>query len=331
MQTKIHHEFWADEKLEDAPSEVRLAILWMLTNSRMSHIGHCRISPKRFTFETGLDAMWIERACDALAMGIVRTSEGVYFRNFLRWQFATGKKGGTWYNNKILIGSYALVMGIGSPSVEEAFKEDYPELYDLEIRRSKQSPSPSPCHPHSMGEGEGEGVREGVRKQGGLGETSLLVPAPPGVSAEDPLVEEEFERAVGAISRWYGREGAWSFQERRDLLEAYQPGDMAIMSAYRTASGHDQQEQKNWPKKMPNLLRAWGSNVARARVYLAEEGIAAGPATPAPASKAALGPPGWQAAAIRLYPTASVPGRWLELPASVRREIETALTAQPVS
>jgi len=323
MQTKIHHEFWADEKLEDAPSEVKLAILWMLTNSRMSHIGYCRISAKRFSFETGLDAEWIGRACDTLAMGIVRTSEGVYFRHFLRWQFATGKKGGQWWANKILIGSYALIMGIGCPSVGDAFKVDYPELYELELKRSKSDKKPSPSDPHGMGEGEGEGERERGSEEGGPGET----PPPDLEPGEAVPKSAELERAKAEISKFYGHRGRWTYQDERELYGSYQPGDIEVFKAYRTFSEHDEQERKNWPHKMFNLVRAWGSNVARARVYLAENGASpAVTAMPAAApSKAVQGPEGWQAELMSLFPKSAIPGRWLELSTSVRRDIETSL------
>lgn len=55
MNALIKSNFWTQEELENASSEVKLAALWLCTNPARDAAGFTRVSARRFTFETGLD------------------------------------------------------------------------------------------------------------------------------------------------------------------------------------------------------------------------------------------------------------------------------------
>ena len=54
MKPFIDQSFWSDPDIEAAKTGVKLAALWLITNTQTSLLGVCGASAARFTFETGL-------------------------------------------------------------------------------------------------------------------------------------------------------------------------------------------------------------------------------------------------------------------------------------
>ncbi|MCU0752565.1 MAG: hypothetical protein MUC40_05990 [Akkermansiaceae bacterium] len=127
MNATVKSSFWTDERLEEAPPELKLAVLWLITNPARDLCGFTKVSNKRFTFETGLPASSLDGASKALPSSIKQLPGGIYFvTHFLRHQF--GKGGLLNGKNKVLIAAARHAMGLPSPMLE-AFKSAYPELF----------------------------------------------------------------------------------------------------------------------------------------------------------------------------------------------------------
>jgi len=48
--------FWSDRDVEGLSPEQKLTLLWIFTNPQMNVFGYFETSPKRFSFETGLES-----------------------------------------------------------------------------------------------------------------------------------------------------------------------------------------------------------------------------------------------------------------------------------
>lgn len=190
MNATVKSSFWTDERLEEASSETKLAVLWLITNPARDLCGFTKVSNKRFTFETGLPASSLEGASMALPSSIKKLPGGVYFvTHFLRHQF--GKGGAINGKNKVLIAAVRHAMALPSPMLK-AFKDSYPELFSCEISSPDSDPPSIPHRSHP----EGVIVRERERdmKEGGAGETKL-----PDVVALYPKRERQAE-AIEALA-----------------------------------------------------------------------------------------------------------------------------------
>lgn len=87
MSPKIHAEFWTDPDLEDTAAEVKLTLLWMMTNPQIHFAGVFQVSPKRFKFETGLEETWLEETLRVMAKMFFRSGDRVLIRSFIRHQY----------------------------------------------------------------------------------------------------------------------------------------------------------------------------------------------------------------------------------------------------
>lgn len=83
MNVIISPAFWSDPDIEEMSPELKLAALWMLTNSRTTLFGYVEVSPKRFEFETGTPYQALEDLCKAHPGGFVKCGAGVWARNFI--------------------------------------------------------------------------------------------------------------------------------------------------------------------------------------------------------------------------------------------------------
>lgn len=189
MNAIIKSSFWTDDRLEEAAPEIKLTVLWLITNPGRDLCGFTKISNKRFTFETGLPASSLEGASMALPSSIKKLPGGVYFvTHFLRHQF--GKGGELNGKNKVLIAAARHAMALPSPMLK-AFRESYPELFSM---YETGDPIDPPSLPHGY---HPEGVRvregEGDMTQGGKGE--LL----PDIVALYPKREKQAE-AIEALA-----------------------------------------------------------------------------------------------------------------------------------
>jgi hypothetical protein len=190
MNAIVKSSFWTDERLEEAPPEIKLTVLWLITNPGRDLCGFTKVSNKRFTFETGLPSSSLDGGSIALPSSIRKLPGGVYFvTNFLRHQF--GKGGELNGKNKVLIAAARHAMALPSP-MRKAFQEAYPELFSEGENELKNDP---PSIPHrSPPEGVRVRVREGDMKEGGVGENKL-----PDIVALYPKRERQSE-AVEALA-----------------------------------------------------------------------------------------------------------------------------------
>lgn len=91
MKPYIHRSFWSDPDVEQQAPEIKLAVLWLITNSQTTILGVCKASDRRFQFETGLSPEVLQRACEALPRALLKVGDSVFVRNFIRHQFGGGE------------------------------------------------------------------------------------------------------------------------------------------------------------------------------------------------------------------------------------------------
>lgn len=188
MNATIKSSFWTDDRLEETSPEIKLAVLWLITNPARDLCGFVRVSNKRFTFETGLPASSLDGASKAMPSSIRKLSGGVWFvANFLRHQF--GKGGLLNGKNKVLIAARRHAESLPSAMLE-VFQESYPELFSED---TEMIPHASPIH------GGCHGVRVRVRER--VGDIKEGVPGEdiPGVVAIYPKRHRQTE-AIEALA-----------------------------------------------------------------------------------------------------------------------------------
>lgn len=176
MDAIIKGSFWTDHRIEEAPAEIKLACLWLVTNPSRDLCGFTQVSNKRFTFEAALLPEFLEGACKGLPSSFVEVSPGVFFAvNFLRHQF--GKGGKLSLGNKVVIAAARHAAKLRKP-LKVAFFEAYPELSELvENEAKKLVRNEAPSIPHTeKRDGVRVRVREGERAmEEGCGEKPDLV------------------------------------------------------------------------------------------------------------------------------------------------------------
>ena len=149
MKAFIDESFWSDPLVEELAAGEKLAILWLLTNSKRDLCGFTEISHKRFKFDTGLEVTVLQRALQGLGKGFVVPSKGfIWSKNFIAHQLGRGVK---LQRNNI---TKSVVKHLVTLPIEfqELLLSEYPELEEL----TKGLPSPY------QGERKGKGkVRKG--------------------------------------------------------------------------------------------------------------------------------------------------------------------------
>jgi len=125
MKPIIDQAFWADPAIEASDSSVKLAALWLMTNSQTSLLGICSASPKRFEFETGLPGAALEAALQALPQLFQRFEGGIFIRGYVRQQFGAREK---LTRNNFFTGLKTLFAALRDPGLRTAFLAEYPEF-----------------------------------------------------------------------------------------------------------------------------------------------------------------------------------------------------------
>jgi hypothetical protein len=227
MKPYVHQSFWSDSDMELQPPEIKLAALWLITNSQTSILGLCSASDRRFCFETGLPSGTLSRVCEALPRAFKPLGDQIFITNFIRHQFGAGS--GLMRNNwfKALAASF-----LGqSKQVQDAILELYPEFEG----ERKGLPSPSKGF-----KAQGT-LRNGTeRTEGGSGDVNnfcdLNPPEPAPIMPGDPVRDALRKHApfVAAWKRWkqHSEEAGksmTSYHENSVLLECGRQGpDRAI-------------------------------------------------------------------------------------------------------
>jgi len=153
MKTFILPSFWSDRDVEGLSPEQKLTLLWIFTNPQMNVCGYFETSPKRFSFDTGLDPRHLKETVEALPRAL-KPFQGdtiIYARRFIRHQFGGGEQ---LTKNNIFKSIVTRFGGIQIPGLKAAILEDYPEI----DKESQENESPSkPFQGLIEGKGKGKG------------------------------------------------------------------------------------------------------------------------------------------------------------------------------
>ena len=151
MKPFIDQSFWSDPDIEAAKTGVKLAALWLITNTQTSLLGVCGASSARFTFETGLPAEALDATLQALPKSFRRFGGVIFLRNYMRHQFGSGE---TLTKNNFFKALKTLFRAIKDDELKAAVLSEYPEF------DSSTTPSQGLPKPKEGKEGEGQ-EREG--------------------------------------------------------------------------------------------------------------------------------------------------------------------------
>lgn len=125
MKPLLDQAFWSDPDVEAQKPGVKLAAIWLITNSRTSLLGICGASPQRFEFETGLPAKALKAAVEALPRSFVSFGDVVFVRNYIRHQFGTGDK---LTKNNFFVALKSLFSSVKDRALADCILEEYPEF-----------------------------------------------------------------------------------------------------------------------------------------------------------------------------------------------------------
>jgi hypothetical protein len=133
----IDQAFWSDPDIERQPAGVKLATLWLITNSQTSLLGICGASDSRFTFETGLPTKALAKTLEALPRAFKPFQGGVFIRNYVRHQFGTGEK---LTRNNFFVALRSLFLSVKDADLKSVILDEYPEFSTC-IEKGLPSPS----------------------------------------------------------------------------------------------------------------------------------------------------------------------------------------------
>lgn len=187
MKPLVDQAFWSDPDIEAAKSGVKLAALWLITNSQTSLLGVCRSSIHRFCFETALPEEALQRALEGLPRAFVRVGSAIFVRNYIRHQFGTGDK---LMKNNFFVALKSLFLSVKDDDLQAVILAEYPEF-----QQALAKPSEGLTKPKDGKEGEG---KEGI----GSEEFETMPALNPHNAME---VSSEF--AVMVHRDWASREG----------------------------------------------------------------------------------------------------------------------------
>jgi hypothetical protein len=125
MKPFIDPAFWSDPDIERSKAGIKLAALWLITNSQTSLIGICGASVARFEFETGLKAEALEATIQALPRAFKRFGAVIFVRNYIRHQFGSGDK---LTKNNFFVALKSLFLSIKDEEMMSFILEEYPEF-----------------------------------------------------------------------------------------------------------------------------------------------------------------------------------------------------------
>ena len=125
MKPFIDSSFWSDPDVEASKAGVKLAALWLITNSQTSLLGICGASTARFEFETGLKTEALTSALQALPRAFKRFGQVVFVRNYVRHQFGTGDK---LIRNNFFVALKSQFLSVKDDELKDFILAEYPEF-----------------------------------------------------------------------------------------------------------------------------------------------------------------------------------------------------------
>lgn len=216
----IDQAFWSDPDIEASKAGVKLAALWLITNSQTNLLGICGASEARFKFETGLPIDALERALEALPRAFKRFGGLVFVRNYIRHQYGTGER---LTRNNFFVSLRSLYLSVKDEGLREAIEAEYPEFSH-------------PYEPQARRASEGLTKPKGREEKGSTGQKGSPEGKPKGPKLPRPETPE------GAIvCRLFGRrpETAWAAKEVKSFDAAVAHGlsieTLAVIEPYYTS------------------------------------------------------------------------------------------------
>lgn len=154
MKPFIDPAFWSDPDIESSKAGVKLAALWLITNSQTSLLGLCGASSSRFEFETGLKSEALESALQALPRAFKRFGSVIFVRNYIRHQFGAGDK---LVRNNFFVALKSLFLNVKDDELKAFILSEYPELEQALTK---------PLQRAYEAQGKGREGKEGKAKKG---------------------------------------------------------------------------------------------------------------------------------------------------------------------
>jgi hypothetical protein len=293
MNVRISPGFWSDPEIEELTADMKLAALWLMTNSRTTVFGYVEISERRFEFETGSPWQALLDLCKAHAKGFVKTGKGFWVRRFISHQIGTGKK---LIDNNFCRALVRDLRGYSDEPVYGLVMEEYPELIpcfdvsdpDSDKALSKGLPSP-----------RAEKSREEQRRaESEIDKTTSKPDA------------ADFAKFWAAYPRKVGKGAALKAWEKTRKLR---PEIGAVLSALDRCTESDQ-----WVKD-------GGQFIPHPATWLNELRFADFDPVDSEKNKKTAGPEGWQEALAELLPDMHCPEHWGSLPETIRDGLIEAL------
>ncbi len=275
---------------------MKLAALWVMTNSRTTLFGYVEVSPRRFEFETGTPYQALSELCEAHPKGFVKCGDGVWVSNFISYQMGSGEK---LVANNFCKGLVKQLRAYQALPVFSNVLEHYPELsefFDCSPDQALGKGLPSPGE-----ERIGEDKEEVQEKPDDL----LLIRAKKLFTAGPVRLPIKLDRSQ--TTAWKKNKGAVAATSEEDwvlLEEAYAQTDGAA-SQYRR-------------KDLAQLLNNWNGEITRAADWAKRDWKTWRSSAKAAAPQE---PEGWQAALVALYPDCDSDLPWAALTPDVRTEV----------
>lgn len=261
MDATIKASFWTDCRIEDAPAEVKLACLWMVTNPTRDLCGFTCATGRRFEFETGLKKADLAEACESISESFRELPGGVLFAvNFLRHQF--GKGGKISPKNNVITAAVNHAKKLPE-ALQEAFFGAYPELDDREAPPhplgTPLAPPPHPLTPFS----------QGVRVRAGAGAEQEQEQEQENLQEDGADLDESLKARLRALRPEWGRPRAFGpreaeyFAASREQIAELEPEEWETLRRFlaaRVAGGAGYWQ----PKQRPKMLETFGDAFASA-------------------------------------------------------------------
>lgn len=125
MKPFIDSSFWSDPDIESSKPGVKLAALWLITNSQTTLLGICGASTARFEFETGLKPEALEGALQALPRAFKRFGSVIFLSRYIHHQFGRGDK---LKKNNFFVALRSLFDAVKDEELRDFILFEYPEF-----------------------------------------------------------------------------------------------------------------------------------------------------------------------------------------------------------
>ena len=124
---KIDPKLWDSFQNED--TNTKLAVLWMLTNRKLTSSGYSPAPLKTFQNDTELSEEDLRRAYAFFREDVVKTAKGYWLKNFVRYQIGANRP--ALARDKRSRPVVASIEETKCPELKAAFLAEYPSLSPL--------------------------------------------------------------------------------------------------------------------------------------------------------------------------------------------------------